>query len=783
MAKLLEGDASAALRTLVSDESVIAPTADTLAVLRDKHPNSPIDTRSVPRPTTESASFDEVQMMFALSSFKPSSAGGLDCLKPTHLKDLTAKYTSEAGLRLRRSLTRLCDTFAHGTLPSETRDLFFASNLIALRKKDGGIRPIAIGNVFRRLASKIIAKKVIPLVSAEFKPIQLGVGVPGGCEAAVHAFRSLIESETTSSDKNLIAIKLDMRNAFNSIRRDHILEVCLRRTPSVYPLAYSAYACPSVLLASGNVLESQTGVQQGDPLGPLLFALGVDDIAKSITSPFNVWYLDDATLGGPPLTVIRDLTNILPALDRIGLEINPSKCELINISCNQVTFAEASESIKQLLHSVKDVSIDELELLGSPISPAAVCHSLSTKRSQLESLTDKLLLLDSHPAMFLLSKCLWLPRFLYTLRSSPCYRLVDQLSLADSILRNALRTICNIDPDDLSWEQLSLPVRLGGLGLSTPLDAALPAYLSSIYAGQSLILEILSKFPESSPIAGLANALLAWNNVHLEQPTEQVRQRSWSSIVYQKKIERLTSKSDQHRLACIRAASQPQSGAWLNALPSAAVGTLLDNDSYRIGICIRLGLRVCTPHPCRCGSLIDEFGLHPLSCRSSAGRFPRHSALNDAVRRALDSAGYPSSLEPIGLNRGDGKRPDGITLFPFTKGKCLIWDCTCTDTFSPTNLVSSATNPGSASTAAELRKIDKYAALSNSFHFIPIAVETSGVFGPITLSFLRKIGSLCNQRADNPRESSYLFQRISIAIIRGNSRAILSAGCFNEQFF
>ena len=48
-----------------------------------------------------------------------------------------------------------------------------------------------------------------------------------------------------------------------------------------------------------------------------------------------------------------------------------------------------------------------------------------------------------------------------------------------------------------------------------------------------------------------------------------------------------------------------------------------------------------------------------------------------------DAAGFPSQLEPVGLDRGDGKRPYGITLFPFRSGKYPIWDvtCTCTCTF------------------------------------------------------------------------------------------------------
>ena len=45
---------------------------------------------------------------------------------------------------------------------------------------------------------------------------------------------------------------------------------------------------------------SETVIQQGDPIGPALFALSVDEAARGIQSEFNVWYLDDATLGDFP---------------------------------------------------------------------------------------------------------------------------------------------------------------------------------------------------------------------------------------------------------------------------------------------------------------------------------------------------------------------------------------------------------------------------------------------------------------------------------------------------
>ena len=124
---------------------------------------------------------------------------------------------------------------------------------------------------------------------------------------------------------------------------------------------------------------------------------------------------------------------------------------------------------------------------------------------------------------------------------------------------------------------------------------------------------------------------------------------------------------DQHRLACLSAATQSNSRAWMNCLPSTAIGTLLDNESFRIAISQRMSLPVCAPHKCRCGAIVDRYGLHPLSCRFSADRFPRHSALNDIIKRALSSDGFNAVLEPAGLDRGDGKCPDSMTVFPFSR--------------------------------------------------------------------------------------------------------------------
>ena len=298
-------------------------------------------------------------------------------------------------------------------------------------------------------------------------------------------------------------------------------------------------------------------------------------------------------------------------------------------------------------------------------------------------MTEKLSLIDRHPAYFLLKNCFSMPKLMYLLRSSPTFQHPDLLADFDDCLKSCATDICNVSFDDIVWIQATLPIRLGGIGLLHASDLALPAYLASISASQSLISEITQ--PDHIPLA-LDSCFDVWSSTNPSLPENPNLQRQWDDIKSSSRSAALRPLLDQHRLACLSSATQPNSGAWMNCLPSTAIGTLLDNESFRIAISQRLGLPVCAPHKCRCGAILDRYGLHPLSCRFSAVRLPRHSALNDIIKRALSSAGFNAVPEPVGLDRGDGKRPDDMTVFPFSMGKCLIWDCTCIDSFPPLSI-------------------------------------------------------------------------------------------------
>ena len=425
------------------------------------------------------------------------------------------------------------------------RDLFFAATLTALRKKDGGIRAIAVGNVFRRLASKMATRRVVQTLGGELAPVQLGVGVQGGCEAAVHALREYIDDDRSQGH---VVVKLDMKNAFNSVRRDRVLEVCYSRAKSLYHLVNMAYGKPTNLLFGDDIIASSTGVQQGDPLGPLLFALAVDDIARGVVSPLNMWYLDDATIGGPPGTVLADLRRLIPLLEGIGLVVNPKKSEIINAGCTEDELHAFRLSAVDVLDGVQHTEVDNLYILGAPVRPSATASSLKVKRGNLESLISRLRLIDAHPALFLLRNCLAMPKLLFTLRCSPCQEHPEELSQFDEVLRKAVEEICNVRFDDQGWRQATLPIAMGGIGIAAAADTALPAYMSSAHATRELVDEILSRTTES-PSRRLTCCDAEQSAASLVHPPVVKTQRSWSNLVYDKHQANLRRELDVQRMA------------------------------------------------------------------------------------------------------------------------------------------------------------------------------------------------------------------------------------------
>ena len=102
-----------------------------------------------------------------------------------------------------------------------------------------------------------------------------------------------------------------------------------------------------------------------------------------------------------------------------------------------------------------------------------------------------------------------------------------------------------------------------------------------------------------------------------------------------------------------------------------------------------------------------------------------------------------------------------------------MWDATCPDTFAPSYSTIAAHQVGAVAQQAEDRKMQKYKHLDSCYFFTPVAIETSGDFGPKTTEFLKELGLRLRQVSGEANSFAYLTQRLLVAIQRGNAASVL----------
>ena len=138
-----------------------------------------------------------------------------------------------------------------------------------------------------------------------------------------------------------------------------------------------------------------------------------------------------------------------------------------------------------------------------------------------------------------------------------------------------------------------------------------------------------------------------------------------------------------------------------------------------VGLC--LGCTVCEAHTSPCGATVDPLGQHALSRKINVGRVQRHASLNN-----------------------------------------LIYD-------------------GSAATAASERKTAKYRHLSSSHVFYPVAVQILGALADDALVFLAEITRRTTLCTADPSETTFLSQRISVAIQQFNAVCLTNSLTVSES--
>jgi hypothetical protein len=168
---------------------------------------------------------------------------------------------------------------------------------------------------------------------------------------------------------------------------------------------------------------------------------------------------------------------------------------------------------------------------------------LTSKIAEFQRLSTRLKLLCTHDAFFLLKNCFSLPKLQYILRCAPCYN-SPVLHEYDNLIRDTLQIILNVTLMESTWQQATLPVRNGGIGVRLATQLALPSFLSSVASSSELVLQMLP--PCIHNLVG-TNELLFNDAVELwklragqdQIPESIATQKAWDSPLVEVSVERV----------------------------------------------------------------------------------------------------------------------------------------------------------------------------------------------------------------------------------------------------
>ena len=234
-----------------------------------------------------------------------------------------------------------------------------------------------MGKNLRCLTSKYISQGVQAEAFCVLTPLQVGVGVPVGCEAIVHAVAH-VQEDTNIHPEERWTLLLDFSNALNSVDRGSMFREVRDHIPSMASLDGELLYGPTFSSLWGahhpQLLWSSTG---GPPRPIIGFALTLQPIIEKIKEEvpnllINAWYPDDVTLCGSASDLCATLAIIEENGSARGLHLNRVK-SLLHIPVGD-----------PINHNPLPVDIPTtrggFDLLGSPIGPASHCESTVLKR-------------------------------------------------------------------------------------------------------------------------------------------------------------------------------------------------------------------------------------------------------------------------------------------------------------------------------------------------------------------------------------------------------------------
>ena len=195
----------------------------------------------------------------------------------------------------------------------------------------------------------------------------------------------------------------------------------------------------------------------------------------------------------------------------------------------------------------------------------------------------------------------------------------------------------------------------------------------------------------------------------------------------------------------------------------------------------RLGIPLMSAGDCRapnCSTPQDELGDHALHCRDDHGmKGSRHDRIRDAIYKVAQHASFNPQKEMPGIVPGSLSRPADIFVGNWVDGRKIAFDVSVTSPVQEAVLFQAAQRPAAAIEARKQTKmrIHRDNCQAQGIFFQPLVVESFGGWDSDALVFLKELGRQDARRwgKDSALEIKFLFQRLSIALQRGNAALLL----------
>ena len=783
-----EGRYSLACHALADVDKLAPPSQQVFDSLQDKHPKGPTFPRPDQFPPHQRITAEEVET--AVKSFKPLVSGGPSRLTPDHIKDaVTANLQKDVF----QALANVANLIAAADVPEEVQPFLTGAFLTPMHKEKGGIRPIACGDVLRRIVSKVCVAKSKDAIRTHFHPFQFGIAVPGGAEVVVHAWRDSVAA--LKGVPNKVALKIDIDNAFNRVHRAAVLALVAEKFPQMYAFVWLCYGNHSNLIMRdcGEYISSQQGVQQGDPLAPFLFCLAllpcIQHLSEGIPNlNLNAWYMDDGGIIGDAIDVFKALTYLMKEGPTTGIFVSDRKCEIFWLEGEEPPLEVARED--PFPRSLQRLRLDEIVILGIPIGSKAFSNNYLKEKvlSKVSHLAGKLKdLKHAQTAYLLLRYCISFCRMAYHLRLIPPELIEKSTQSYVDLTLNAFTSFFSYNLDDRAVKQIELNLKRGGLGLrnsKTHHPAIYLASLSTHLPQVSTILKRPTQHLEDLRLSLVHQLTPLMPPNHFDEPTAKTfHQQTLCDLIDERHFDDLLltarTNADKARLIAV---SRPHASAFLSAPPITSLNLNLTSAEWNAAVAYRIGATVIEKNAiCQainCGTPLDPQAHHALRCKQGNDKHERHEEIVYFLVARAKSAKMHAQANPKNIVRNAGARPGDLTIPGYTANKLSAFDFSCTDPTQSACVARAASTPLFAADQRANAKQTKYAdvlADNPDIAFYPIIAETFGGWNKEAEELFHRIASWTTQNDLSkcfPIVLNQLHQRASVILQRHNAKII-----------